>query len=479
MPPPRIMNMFMSKTENKLRKPLKMAEAPQQKKLHAEQPKLMLASGGAASGLTMTDIRKQFPQYSDLSDQELADKIHAAFYSDMPPDQFYSKIGVKPVSAAEDVTRSAVAGGVRGVADIPGVVGNVAHAATGAGDWIAHHVINPAQVGLPPPPDWVRGIVGGANALPGTDQIIGALPGPVQDAANYKPQTEAGRLTEAGVEMAPSGAVLGGANRGSKILGSAVRLGVVPGVLGEAAAEATPDPNYKGLSRFAGNITGAGIASGASDVFRGPGAAARAANAGFRSGDAAAAAAADPAAAAQINQIRQAIGRNVGAGQKGSRQEQYQNAFADLDRRLEIADATPSQAGLSNLFTPDQRDIIRQLASGKNTSAVINTASKFSGWKTIASAIGAEGLSAFMLDHFLGTQLMNPLLAAAPATAGIGAAARGAEGVAQGRNIADLAQSVTGASQPRAGALGAPLTTQYATTPAPPQDNYNPAGVGP
>lgn len=43
---------------------------------------------------TIADVRAQFPQYSDLSDQQLADGLYKKFYSDLPRDQFDQKIGL-------------------------------------------------------------------------------------------------------------------------------------------------------------------------------------------------------------------------------------------------------------------------------------------------------------------------------------------------------------------------------------------------
>lgn len=43
---------------------------------------------------TIADVRKQYPQYADMSDAKLADALHAKFYSDMPRDQFNAKIGL-------------------------------------------------------------------------------------------------------------------------------------------------------------------------------------------------------------------------------------------------------------------------------------------------------------------------------------------------------------------------------------------------
>lgn len=45
---------------------------------------------------SIAEIRKQYPQYEDLSDHELADKLHGKFYSDMPVGEFYIKAGIGP-----------------------------------------------------------------------------------------------------------------------------------------------------------------------------------------------------------------------------------------------------------------------------------------------------------------------------------------------------------------------------------------------
>lgn len=49
---------------------------------------------------TIAEVRKQYPQYSDLSDGQLADALHSKFYSDMPRDQFNAKIGLGSVKGA-------------------------------------------------------------------------------------------------------------------------------------------------------------------------------------------------------------------------------------------------------------------------------------------------------------------------------------------------------------------------------------------
>ncbi len=48
--------------------------------------------------MNIQEIRTQYPMYSDLSDQELLDGLHSKFYSDIPKEDFYSKVGYKQSS---------------------------------------------------------------------------------------------------------------------------------------------------------------------------------------------------------------------------------------------------------------------------------------------------------------------------------------------------------------------------------------------
>lgn len=57
---------------------------------------------------TIADIRKQYPQYNDLSDEQLAQGFHEKFYRDIPYDQFKQQIGIttpaaKPPSMAQQL----------------------------------------------------------------------------------------------------------------------------------------------------------------------------------------------------------------------------------------------------------------------------------------------------------------------------------------------------------------------------------------
>ena len=42
---------------------------------------------------TIQEIRKKYPEYNDMSDEQLANSMHSKFYSDMPKEKFYNSIG--------------------------------------------------------------------------------------------------------------------------------------------------------------------------------------------------------------------------------------------------------------------------------------------------------------------------------------------------------------------------------------------------
>jgi len=48
--------------------------------------------------MNINEIRKQYPQYEDLSDQQLVDGFHKKFYSDIPLEDFRTKVGFTPTA---------------------------------------------------------------------------------------------------------------------------------------------------------------------------------------------------------------------------------------------------------------------------------------------------------------------------------------------------------------------------------------------
>lgn len=56
---------------------------------------------------SLKEIRNKYPQYNDMNDQEFADKFHDKFYSDIPKDQFYQKIGFEQKKPTESLLQKA------------------------------------------------------------------------------------------------------------------------------------------------------------------------------------------------------------------------------------------------------------------------------------------------------------------------------------------------------------------------------------
>lgn len=64
---------------------------------------------------TLSDIRQQYPQYSDLSDSALADALYGKFYSDMPRQDFDAKLGLKAAVPDVGITTAAGRGTAQGL----------------------------------------------------------------------------------------------------------------------------------------------------------------------------------------------------------------------------------------------------------------------------------------------------------------------------------------------------------------------------
>ncbi len=81
--------------------------------------------------ISIAEVRKKFPQYDDLSDQQLAQALHQAYYADMPFEDFAKKVGVKVPTAGEqrlaDITRGtglAARDAIMGATGFPLMIGD-------------------------------------------------------------------------------------------------------------------------------------------------------------------------------------------------------------------------------------------------------------------------------------------------------------------------------------------------------------------
>jgi hypothetical protein len=94
---------------------------------------------------TLAEIRAQYPQYSDMSDADLAGALHAKFYSDMPVEEFNQKVGLTVTPAPASVSEIPAARNYS-LSDVPGAaLRNVPKSAVEFGKNVVEPFISPVQ----------------------------------------------------------------------------------------------------------------------------------------------------------------------------------------------------------------------------------------------------------------------------------------------------------------------------------------------
>lgn len=388
----------------------------------------------------------------------------------------------------EDIGRSALKGATQGTLDLAGVPGAVQRAMN-APTPLSREEYSYTTF------DWLRGLLGKPALtpeekarvramadqfmLPTGDQLKEAIPG-AKSATDYKPQTRFGELTDAGTQLAPGAAVLGGANTLRGMGAAAIKLGVIPGVAGEAAADLLPDnlKQYAPLVETAGNIVGASGASVISNwaraVVNNPQrafqplkiAANEMKNKAIKTGDVALAYRAD-----RIGQKAKLLNDIMdNAWTKATREksryiDQVRNEFQALDIRL----TNGKDKKLFGLFTPDEREIVKEIANGLPVERGFAKLADASGdMKTLFQAALAAGL----LQHSqTGIDDLGKLGLAAGAGAaaakGTSEAARAAQNLRTSASISGLNETVLNQGQRvlpvRPGRLGVPTLGLYGT----------------
>ena len=123
----------------------------------------------------MTDFRASHPEYNDLDDKSLADRLHDKFYPDIPKEQYYEKLGIsdnpwwkKALHGAEDVALGAV--------EAPAAVLSGIGAAAGGG------AVQAATAAY----DYGKELLTGEKRTPGVAQAVG---NEVADKLTYHPQS--------------------------------------------------------------------------------------------------------------------------------------------------------------------------------------------------------------------------------------------------------------------------------------------------
>lgn len=202
---------------------------------------------------TIQEIRKQYPQYNDMPDADLAKALHDKFYSDMPFDEFSKRIGLTAAPQTNEqppamgVAKSAGTAVVQGLADIPGAFGT-------SGQMTQDMVSGGAKwLGVP---DDIAGYAGKAARwmggplmnMPTSEQTVGIVEkatGPL-----YQPKTPTEKMVNSGIRFGVSSLV------GPGSIGMRVGSGVVAGLGSEAAGQAFEGSSVEPAARIGGALLG-------------------------------------------------------------------------------------------------------------------------------------------------------------------------------------------------------------------------------
>jgi hypothetical protein len=187
---------------------------------------------------TIASIRAQYPQYKDLSDQQLADSLHAKFYPDMPQGEFYGKIGYGPApDSLEDQARSVLGGLVSGAAGMADQL-NPAAIVGGTAATVARMMKNPKAAAF------LQSVLPPSTAQQGAAQVGGG----------YEPRGTAARYEHSVAAMAPNMAM------GGEGIVPRVAAAVLPGLGGQGASDAAASlgagPKTQAVARFVGGVAG-------------------------------------------------------------------------------------------------------------------------------------------------------------------------------------------------------------------------------
>jgi hypothetical protein len=205
---------------------------------------------------TIQEVRAQYPQYSDMSDADLAGALHKKFYSDIPRAEFDKKIGMAPqpdVSMAGDALKSGGIGVVKGGLGMLGAPGDLGSMASGAFDAAAGALgADPNTVGQ------FKNVARMATrAVPMLAPFAGPTSQDLQKTVEgvtgefYKPQTVLGEYAQTAGEFAP--AMIGGpGSLGSKLLSRVA----APALTSETAGQITKGTEFEPYARVAGALAG-------------------------------------------------------------------------------------------------------------------------------------------------------------------------------------------------------------------------------
>lgn len=212
---------------------------------------------------TIAEIRSQYPQYSDLSDAQLADALHRKFYSDMPQDEFNKKISLgaqqNETNMAADAAKSVGVGLAEGAIGLAGMPGDIRELASTVTSAIGNKLgISPRNIqGFKNVTSSVfqnAPIIGGVSTAPTSSDIRHGVENYTGEF--YKPQTVAGEYANTVGQFAPA-ALLGPGSLAKK----AISQTIIPALASETAGQITKGTGFEPYARLAGAVGGAAIPS--------------------------------------------------------------------------------------------------------------------------------------------------------------------------------------------------------------------------
>jgi hypothetical protein len=155
--------------------------------------------------ITIQEVRSKYPQYSDLSDQQLVDSLHGKYYSDIPINEFYQQVGLgketapKPeltkAQTALDYAKSAGSGLYKGLSYIAGMPGDITQIGQ---EYLPKLGMELLTKPIIPDAKPIQTFPTSAQIRGMAETVVPALEG----VAEYEPQTTGGRYLKTGIEFA-------------------------------------------------------------------------------------------------------------------------------------------------------------------------------------------------------------------------------------------------------------------------------------
>lgn len=213
---------------------------------------------------TIAEVRQKYPQYGDMSDDQLGQALHAKYYADMPYADFAAKVGLSVPKIPEDSDAGrniALAGRATG----QGVANTFLTAGQGMSDIATGGAAVDAMLKAATGKNRLQHEISDFNQrfgtkIPEAENLSQLLSAGLTAAGAPVPETNKEKLASAAIE-GTSSALTGGALGGVSTILNAIRAGV-SGASGGASAEFARQKGVGPIGQFLAGLAG-GIAPSA------------------------------------------------------------------------------------------------------------------------------------------------------------------------------------------------------------------------